>query len=102
MTAAALRQPIERTVEAKLAPQRPRRQHRSPIPRAERIDILALDAVRRDRIAMQETAQLVEIEMRRQQIAAAEINHSAVLRLASRITIGLDHADIVALHALAD
>ncbi len=51
---------------------------------------------------MQETAQLVEIKMRRQQIAAAKIDHGAVLRLASVVAISLDHADIVALHALAD
>jgi hypothetical protein len=39
------RQVIEYAVEAELAPDHPRRQHRSPIPRA--IDILALDAVMR-------------------------------------------------------
>jgi hypothetical protein len=39
----ALRQPLERGLEAKLAPQRTRRQHHAPIPRAERIDILAPD-----------------------------------------------------------
>ena len=102
LAAITLRQLIERAVEAKLAPQRTRRQHRSPIPCAERIDIRALDAVRRDRIAVQETAQLVEIKMRRQQITAAEIDHGAVLRLAGVVAISLDHAHIVALHALAD
>jgi hypothetical protein len=51
---------------------------------------------------MQQTVQLVEIEMRRQQIAAAEIDHGAVLRLAGLVAIGLHQAHILALHALAD
>jgi len=51
---------------------------------------------------MQQTAQLVEIKMRRKHVAAAEIDDSAVLRLAGVVAIGLDYADIVALHAFAD
>jgi hypothetical protein len=41
----------------------------SPTPRAEHIEILTLNAVRRDRTAMEQMAQLVEIRTRRQQIA---------------------------------
>jgi hypothetical protein len=70
------------------------------ITRAKRIDILALDAVMCDRNVMQETAQLVQVKMRRQQIAA-EIGHGVVLCLAGVITIGLDHAYILALRAFA-
>ncbi len=51
---------------------------------------------------MQQTAQLVEVEMRGQHIAAAEIDDGAMLRLAGVVTIGLDDAHIVALDALAD
>jgi hypothetical protein len=51
---------------------------------------------------VQQTAELAQIEMRRQQIPAAEIDHRAVPRLAIMIAIGLDHAEIFALYALAD
>ena len=47
----------------------------------------------RRRIAMQQTAELIEIEMRRQKILAAEIDDGAMLRLAIVIAIGLDQAN---------
>src|SRR5215831_21345421 len=53
-------------------------------------------------IAVQRPAELAEIEMRCQKIAAAEIDHRPMPRLAVVVAIGLDHAHIFALHALAD
>jgi len=39
-----------------------------PIPGTDRVDILALDVIRAARITMQQSLQLLEIEMRCQQI----------------------------------
>jgi hypothetical protein len=77
------RQLVEHAVEAELAPHYARRQHRPPIPRADRSDVVARDATIVDGIAVQQAAELIEIEMRCQQIPAAEIDDSAVPGLAS-------------------
>jgi hypothetical protein len=53
-------------------------------------------------VTVQETAELAEIEMRCQQIAATKIEDCAVTRLALFVAIGFDHAHVLALHAFAD
>jgi len=45
-----------------------RRRTLNPIPGTDRVDILALDVIRAARITMQQSLQLLEIEMRCQQI----------------------------------
>src|SRR5207342_768270 len=73
---------------------------RPPVPRSDRPDILVRDAIIAGRIAMQQTAELAEIEVLRQHIPATEIDD--VPRLAVAVAIGFDHAHIFAFHALAD
>ena len=51
---------------------------------------------------MQQTAELVEIKMPRQQVPAAEIDDRAVTGLAVGIAIGFDHTYVFAFDALAD
>jgi len=75
-------EPVERRFEAELAPQLARHQHRSPVPRRDRANVLTPDGAIRNRLAMEQTHQLVEVEMRRQQVPAAEIEHRAMPRLA--------------------
>src|SRR5258708_28833514 len=93
---------IEHRLEAEFAPHRTRGQHRPPVPRADRADIVAPDAAIVDRFPVQQAAELVEVEMRCQKIAAAEIDDGAMLRLAVVVAIGFDHAHVFALHVLAD
>ena len=83
---------IEHSLEAELAPHRTRGQHRPPVLRADRADIIARDATIVGRIAVQQAAELVEVEMRCQKIAAAEIDDGAMPRLAVAVAIGFDHA----------
>src|SRR5580700_7061729 len=93
---------IEHSLEAELAPHRTRGQHWSPVPRPDRADIIARDATIVGRFAVQQAAELVEIEMRCQKIAAAEIDDGTMPRLAVVVAIGFDHAHVFALHVLAD
>src|SRR5580704_17761595 len=93
---------IEHRLEAELAPHRTRGQHRPPVLRADRADIIAPDAAIVDRFPVQQAAELVEVEMRCQKIAATEIDDGAMLRLAVVVAIGFDHAHVFALHVLAD
>jgi hypothetical protein len=51
---------------------------------------------------VQQPVELVKIEMRCQKIAAAEIDDGAMPRLAVVVAVGFDHANVFALHALAD
>src|SRR5271155_194610 len=81
---------------------RTRGQHRPPVPRADRADIVAPDAAIVDRFPVQQAAELVEVEMRCQKIAAAKIDHGAMPRLTVVVAIGFDHAHVFALHVLAD
>jgi hypothetical protein len=60
----------EHRVKAELPPHRTRGQHRSPVPRADRTDIIAFDATIVGSFAVQEAAELAEIEMRCQKIPA--------------------------------
>ena len=92
---------IEHGVEAELAPHRTRGQHRAPIPRSDRLHILAGGGIVLG-IAMQQTPQLRQIQMRREQILAAEIENGAVLGFAGPVAIGFDHAHVFALKAVAD
>jgi hypothetical protein len=64
------------------------------------VDVLAPDRALRRRLAMQQARQLGEIEMRRQQVLAAEIEDGAMPRLAL-LAIGFDHAYIFVFDALA-
>src|ERR1700674_4735179 len=77
-----------------------RRQHRSPIPRRHGVDILAPDRSLRHRLAMQQAGQLGEVEMRRQQVLATQIEHGAMARLAA-LAIGFDHPHVFMLDAFA-
>jgi hypothetical protein len=93
---------VECRVEAEIAPHPARRQQRPPVPRSDRPDILVRDPIIAGRIAMQQTAELAEIEVLRQHIPATEIDDGAMPRLAVAVAIGFDHAHIFAFHALAD
>jgi hypothetical protein len=53
-----------------------------PVPRSDRPDILVRDAIIAGRIAMQQTAELAEIEVLRQHIPTTEIDDGAMPRLA--------------------
>ena len=97
LAAIAPREPVEYGVEAEFAPHPTGRQHRTPIPRSDRTDIRAVDAIVAGVIAMQQPAQLAEIEMRRQHIPAAEIDDGAMSVLARMVAIGFDHAHVFAL-----
>jgi hypothetical protein len=50
--AIVLRQMVEHGIKPELAPHRPRRQHRPPVPRADGADRIAPDAIIVDRIAV--------------------------------------------------
>ena len=93
---------IEHGIEAELTPHRMRGQHRAPIPCADRTHILAFDRIITSLLAMQETPQLRQIEMRREQILATEIENRAVLGFAGPVAIGFDDAYVFALEAVAD
>ena len=92
---------IEHRVEAERAPHRLRGQHRAPVPGSDRSHVLALDAIG-VLVAMQQTPQLRQIEMRREQILATKIDNGAVLGFAGAVAIGFDEAHVFALDALAD
>jgi hypothetical protein len=53
-------------------------------------------------MAMQQMPQLRQIEMRREQILATEIENRAVLGFAGPVAIGFDYAHVFALEAVAD
>jgi hypothetical protein len=74
------RKPVEYRVEPEFDPHRTRRQHRPPVPRADRAYFIARDAAIVRRVTVQETAELAEIEMRCQQIATAEIGRCLLLK----------------------
>jgi hypothetical protein len=63
------------------------------------LHVFAPDPVIRRGIAVQQR-QLVQVEMRRQQVAPPEVENSAMARLAA-LPIGLDHAHVFVLNALA-
>src|SRR6516162_670645 len=62
---------VEHRIEAERAPRRVRDQHRAPVPGCDRSHVLAFDAISL-LLAMQQTPQLRQIEMRREQILAAK------------------------------
>ena len=88
---------VERRLKPKFNPQVARRQHRSEVPRRHGVNVLAPD---RAGLAMQQACQLGEIEMRRQQVLATQIEDGAMPRLAA-VAIGFDHPHIFVLDALA-
>jgi len=53
-----------------------RHRHRSPIPRCDRANVIMANRAIRDRVAMEETRQLVEIDMGGQQVPASEIEQN--------------------------
>src|SRR6516165_8444771 len=77
---------VEHRIEAERAPRRVRDQHRAPVPGCDRSHVLAFDAISL-LLAMQQTPQLRQIEMRREQILAAKIENGAVLGFAGLIAI---------------
>ena len=60
------RKPVEYRVELEFDPHRTSCQHWPPVPGSDRADFIARDAVILRRVAVQETAELAEIEMRYQ------------------------------------
>src|SRR5215831_951421 len=74
---------VEHRVEAEFAPHRLRGQHRAPVPGSDRSHVLALDTISL-LLAMEQTPQLRQIEMLREQILAAKIENGAVLVLPAR------------------
>ena len=93
-------EPVEHRLKPKLTPQMARRQHRSPVPRRHGVNVLAPDRALRCRFAMQQARQLGEVEMRRQQVLATQIEDRAMARLAA-LAIGFDHPHILVLDAVA-
>ena len=89
-------------IKTELVPELTCRQDRPPIPRANGGNALAAYGSISSRIAVQQTAELVEIKMPCQQIPATEIDDRVVTGLAVGIAIGLDHADVFAFDAFAD
>src|SRR3989304_256795 len=89
---------IENRVEAQLPPQRPRHQHRAPIPRARRLHLARPPRGAPDRLPTQQTDE--RIKVRGEEILAAEIAHDALLG-AAVLPVGFDEADILVLDALA-
>src|SRR5215831_182482 len=92
---------VKHRIEAERAPRRLHDQHRAPVPGSDRSHVLAFDAISLF-LAMQQTPQLRQIEMRREQILAAKIENGAVLGFARPVAIGFDEAHVFALDALAD
>ena len=76
------------------------RQHRPEVPCGNRLHVFAPNPVIRRGIAVQQARQLVQVEMRRQQVAPPEVENSAMARLAA-LPIGFDHAHVFVLNALA-
>ncbi len=91
--AAALDDPLE----AQLAPQRARHQHGPPIPRADRVHLPRAHSGAR-RVTAEQPGEAVE--MRRQEIFAAQVADDALLVLAV-FAIGLDESHIFVLASLA-
>ena len=97
---AALAQPVERRLQPELAPQVARHQHRSPIPCRDRLHLIGPDVAGgggSDRLAVQQARQLAEVEMRRQHVAATEIENGAMPGLAL-LAKGFDHAHVLVRH----
>ena len=100
---AALAQPVERRLEPKLAPQVARHQDRSPIPCRDRLHLIGPEVAGgggSDRLAVQQARQLAEVEMRRQHVAATEIENGAMPCLAL-LAKGFDDAHILVRHPRA-
>jgi len=100
IAAAASGEPVERRLKSEFAPDMAGHQHWPPVPRRNRLHVLAPNPAVGCGIAVQQAHQLVQVEMGRQQVAPPEIENGAVPRLAS-LPIGFDHAHVFVLDALA-
>jgi hypothetical protein len=83
-------EPVERRLKGEFAPDMAGHKHRPEVPRRNRLHVLAPHQAIRRGIAVQQPHQLVQVEMRRQQVAPAEIENGAVACLAV-LAIGFDH-----------
>jgi hypothetical protein len=69
-------------------------QHGSPIPGSDRPDILTFGRWLGGLIAMEQTTELIEIKVRRQQIPATEIDDRLMPGFALVVATGLNHAHV--------
>ena len=72
-------------------------QHGSPIPGSHRANIVTFDRWLAGFIAMEQTAELIEIKMRRQQILTTEIDDGLMPGFALVVAIGLNDAHVFVL-----
>jgi hypothetical protein len=93
-------EPVECRLKPEFAPDVAGRQHRSPVPRRDSMDVLTPNAAIGRGIAVQQVHQLVQVEVRCQQIPPPEIENRAMPRLAV-LPISFDHPHIFVLDALA-
>ena len=99
--AAAPAQLSEGAGEPQFVPEMARGQHRSPVPSRERFDLFIDENLLRLCCAVQQSVELVDIEMCGQQIDAAKIENRPVLGLSCVVAISLDEPQILVLNAFA-
>src|SRR5262249_9781016 len=92
--------PVTPRLHPELAQHLARHQHRPPAPRPDRLDRLTAECLIRARPAVQQTTELVEIEVLGEQIPSAKVDHRAMPGLAT-LAIRFDHAHIFMFDALA-
>ena len=83
--------------QTQFAPQVSGDQHGSPIPGSNRPDIISFGRWLARFITMKQTAELIEIKVRRQQILATEIDDGLMPGFALMVAIGLNDADVFVL-----
>src|SRR5215469_3956998 len=85
---------LEHARQAEFGPQAARNEYRSPVPSVERLNVFTAQIFARLNFPVQQSIEFVEIEMRSQQILAAEIDDCAMLILAV-LAIGFDDAHVL-------
>ena len=88
---------IDGLFQAELAPQVSCDQHGSPIPGSNRPDIVTFGRWLGGFVTMEQTAELIEIKVRRQQILATEIDDGLMPGFALVVAIGLNDAHVFVL-----
>ena len=99
--AAAPAQLSEDAGEPQFVPEVARGPHRPPVPSRQRFDLFIDESLLWPCRAVQQSVELVDIEMRGQQIHAAEIKNRPVLGLSRVVAISLDEPQILVLNAFA-
>src|SRR5215813_14130818 len=90
---------VKHARQAEFDPQAARDKYWAPVPSVERLNVFAAQIFARLIFPMQQSIELVEIEMRSEQILAAEIDDRAMLILAVLAT-GFDDAHVLVLDPL--